>query len=89
MPNIVCRTMIETNVTKAADAIVTRGLVRDFGAVRAVDGVDLSVRRGEIYGFLGPNGAGKTTLIRMLITLLAPTAGAIAVAGTSRPAGSC
>ena len=67
--------------TNANDAIVTRGLVREFGAVRAVDGVDLSVRRGEIYGFLGPNGAGKTTVIRMLITLLAPTAGAITVAG--------
>ncbi len=70
--------MTETNTN---DAIVTRGLVREFGAVRAVDGVDLSVHRGEIYGFLGPNGAGKTTVIRMLITLLAPTAGAITVAG--------
>ena len=63
------------------EAIVTQGLVREFGAVRAVDGVDLSVHRGEIYGFLGPNGAGKTTVIRMLITLLAPTAGFINVAG--------
>lgn len=62
-------------------AIVTRGLVREFGAVKAVDGVNLAVRRGEIYGFLGPNGAGKTTVIRMLITLLAPTAGTISVAG--------
>ncbi|MDE2939397.1 MAG: ATP-binding cassette domain-containing protein, partial [Chloroflexota bacterium] len=67
--------------TNANDAIVTRELVREFGPVRAVDGVDLSVHRGEIYGFLGPNGAGKTTVIRMLITLLAPTAGAITVAG--------
>ena len=49
--------------------------------MRAVDGIDLSVRRGEIYGFLGPNGAGKTTVIRMLITLLSPTAGSIEVAG--------
>ena len=76
-----CRTMNETNDNNTADAIVTRGLVREFGAVRAVDGVDLSVHRGEIYGFLGPNGAGKTTVIRMLITLLAPTAGSISVAG--------
>ena len=67
--------------SNTGDAIVTRSLVREFGAVRAVDGVDLSVHRGEIYGFLGPNGAGKTTVIRMLITLLAPTAGAITVAG--------
>ena len=63
------------------EAIVTQGLVREFGSIKAVDGVNLSVHRGEIYGFLGPNGAGKTTVIRMLITLLAPTAGSISVAG--------
>jgi ABC-2 type transport system ATP-binding protein len=65
----------------APQAIIAEGLVRHFGAVRAVDGIDLAVRRGEIYGFLGPNGAGKTTVVRMLITLLLPTAGRIAVAG--------
>ena len=64
-----------------SEAIVTRNLVREFGAVRAVDGVNLAVHRGEIYGFLGPNGAGKTTIINMLITLLRPTAGSITVAG--------
>ncbi|MDE2780036.1 MAG: ATP-binding cassette domain-containing protein [Chloroflexota bacterium] len=68
-------------MSQEKDAIVTRGLVREFGPVRAVDGIDLSVRQGEIYGFLGPNGAGKTTVIRMLITLLSPTAGSISVAG--------
>ena len=62
-------------------AIETHGLVRHFGAFRAVDGVDLAVRSGEIYGFLGPNGAGKTTVIRMLVTLLAPTSGRATVAG--------
>ena len=62
-------------------AIFTEGLVRHFGAVRAVDGIDLAVSKGEIYGFLGPNGAGKTTVIRMLITLLAPTGGEMRVAG--------
>ena len=62
-------------------AIVTRGLTRDFGDVKAVNGIDLDVSRGEIYGFLGPNGAGKTTVIRMLITLLAPTSGVMTVAG--------
>ena len=62
-------------------AIETQGLVRQFGSVRAVDGVDLAVRQGEIYGFLGPNGAGKTTVIRMLVTLLAPTGGRAMVAG--------
>ena len=62
-------------------AIWAEGLARSFGNVRAVDGVDLAVPFGEIYGFLGPNGAGKTTVIRMLITLLAPTAGEARVAG--------
>ena len=62
-------------------AIETQGLVRQFGSLRAVDGVDLAVRKGEIYGFLGPNGAGKTTVIRMLVTLLAPTSGRARVAG--------
>src|SRR5918999_1113455 len=56
-------------------AIFAEGLVRRFGDNVAVDGVDLEVSPGEIYGFLGPNGAGKTTTIRMLATLLAPTAG--------------
>jgi ABC-2 type transport system ATP-binding protein len=69
---------ISSNSNKA---ISTRGLVREFGEVRAVNGVDLDVYQGEVYGFLGPNGAGKTTVIRMLITLLAPTAGEIVVAG--------
>ena len=62
-------------------AIETQELVRHYGSVRAVDGVDLAVKKGEIYGFLGPNGAGKTTVIRMLVTLLAPTRGSITVAG--------
>ena len=52
-----------------------------FGEVRAVDGIDLDIRAGEIYGFLGPNGAGKSTTVRMLCTLLAPTAGTATVAG--------
>ena len=62
-------------------AVVARGLTRRFGEVLAVDGIDLSIMKGEIYGFLGPNGAGKTTVIRMLITLLLPTEGRIFVAG--------
>jgi ABC-2 type transport system ATP-binding protein len=62
-------------------AITAEGLVRTFGEVTAVDGVDLDIREGEIYGFLGPNGAGKTTTVRMLCTLLAPTAGRAVVAG--------
>ena len=62
-------------------AIETHNLVRNFGQVRAVDGVNIAVRKGEVYGFLGPNGAGKTTVIRMMVTLLAPTSGSITVAG--------
>ena len=54
-------------------AIEASGLVKVFGSTRAVDGVDLSVSSGSVYGVLGPNGAGKTTTIRMLATLLAPT----------------
>src|SRR5256885_509081 len=63
-------------------AIEARGLARTFsGDIRAVDGVDLEVAGGEIYAFLGPNGAGKTTTVRMLTTLLRPTAGSAQVAG--------
>jgi len=62
-------------------AIAATGLTRTFGMTQAVRGVDLSVARGEIYGFLGPNGAGKTTVVRMLCTLLRPTAGTASVAG--------
>lgn len=62
-------------------AIRTEGLVRRFGETTAVDGVDIEVPKGEIYGFLGPNGAGKSTLMRMLVTLLLPTAGTAEVAG--------
>jgi ABC-2 type transport system ATP-binding protein len=62
-------------------AIVVKGLERAFGEVHAVQGVDLTVKAGEIYGFLGPNGAGKTTTVRMLTTLLLPTGGSATVAG--------
>src|SRR5687768_8800404 len=62
-------------------AIEASGLVKTFGDVRAVDGVDLAVRRGSVYGVLGPNGAGKTTTIRMLATLLSPDAGTASVLG--------
>ena len=62
--------------------IVVEGLVRTFkGDIHAVDGIDLEVAAGEIYGFLGPNGAGKSTTVHMLTTLLPPTAGRATVAG--------
>ncbi len=62
-------------------AIEATGLVKSFGETRAVDGVDLTVPRGSVYGVLGPNGAGKTTTIRMLATLLTPDAGEASVLG--------
>ena len=62
-------------------AIVTEDIGRRFDDYWAVDGVDLTIAAGEIYGFLGPNGAGKSTLVRMLCTLLRPTAGHGFVAG--------
>jgi ABC-2 type transport system ATP-binding protein len=57
------------------EAIHTEGLVKTFGPTRALDGLDLVVRAGEVHGFLGPNGAGKTTTLRILLGLLRPTAG--------------
>jgi ABC-2 type transport system ATP-binding protein len=62
-------------------AIEATGLVKSFGETRAVDGVDLAVRSGSVYGVLGPNGAGKTTTVRMLATLLRPDAGSARVLG--------
>jgi len=62
-------------------AIEAAGLVKRFGEVRAVDGVDLAVRRGSVYGVLGPNGAGKTTTIRMTMNITAPDSGEIRILG--------
>lgn len=67
--------------------IRTEGLVKDYGDVRALAGVDLEVRRGEVFGFLGPNGAGKSTTIRVLLDLLRPTAGRAEVLGVTPQAG--
>ena len=61
-------------------AITARGLTRTFGEVTAVDALDLTIHRGEIYGLLGPNGAGKSTTIKMLCTLLSPSSGEAKVA---------
>jgi ABC-2 type transport system ATP-binding protein len=69
-------------MTAPPTGIEVEGLVREFkGSVRAVDGIDLRVEPGEIYGFLGPNGAGKSTTVLVLTTLLPPTAGRAWVAG--------
>src|SRR5256714_11964121 len=62
-------------------AIVTRDLVRVCGQKKAVDNLNLTVRRGEFFGFLGPNGAGKSTTIKMMVGLLRPTSGSVWVGG--------
>ena len=64
-----------------AIAIQAQGLVKNYGRVQALRGVDLSVRQGEIFGFLGPNGAGKTTTIRCLLDLIRPNGGSLRVLG--------
>lgn len=61
--------------------ITAKGLTRRFGDLTAVDGLDLHIDRGEVFGFLGPNGAGKTTTVRMLAALIAPTAGTASIGG--------
>lgn len=63
------------------DAIAIAGLVKTFGPVRALDGLDMTVATGEVHGFLGPNGAGKTTTLRILLGLLKPDAGTVTLLG--------
>ena len=66
-------------------AVEATDLVKDFGATRAVDGVDLSVPAASIYGLLGPNGAGKTTILRILLGIIDPSSGTRSVLGRNRP----
>src|SRR5438105_5981548 len=63
--------------------VQARALTRRYGDFTAVDGIDLEVRAGEVFGLLGPNGAGKTTTIKMLVTLLPPSAGSATIGGYS------
>lgn len=72
---------METPVQNAPAVLEVRGLKRHFGKVPAVDGVDLNVHEGQIYGFLGVNGAGKTTTIRILLGIIAAEAGTISLLG--------
>ncbi|MGW2249900.1 ATP-binding cassette domain-containing protein [Kitasatospora sp. NPDC001660] len=67
--------------TAAGNAVEVHGIVKHFGATKALDGVDLTVREGTVLGVLGPNGAGKTTLVRILSTLIKPDAGTAYVGG--------
>jgi ABC-2 type transport system ATP-binding protein len=69
----------------AAPAVEVTGVSKTFKGLRALDGASLAVRTGEIYGLLGPNGAGKSTLIRMLVGLVKPDAGTVAVLGRAMP----
>jgi ABC-2 type transport system ATP-binding protein len=79
--------VVETSTARDDEPIViTNGLTKRYGDRLAVDGVGLTVRRGEVYGFLGPNGAGKTTTLRMLLGLVRPTGGEATVLG--RPPGA-
>src|SRR4029453_15290137 len=73
------------NHTAAPLAIEARGLVKRFDGFTAVDGVDLAVPEGSIYGILGPNGAGKTTPVPMLLRIIAPDEGLRRVLGAERP----
>jgi len=65
--------------------LATRGLVKRFGRLRAVDGIDLDVREGDVYGFLGANGSGKTTTVRMVLGLVLPTSGEVELLGGRMP----
>ncbi|GAA2522540.1 ATP-binding cassette domain-containing protein [Streptomyces fimbriatus] len=79
--NVGAMTRTDKQTGGTGSAVTVRGLVKHYGETRALDGVDLDVREGTVMGVLGPNGAGKTTLVRILSTLLAPTAGQATVAG--------
>src|SRR6202051_2066753 len=68
-----------------AYAVDVDNVVKSFGTMRALDGITLRVRQGEIYGLLGPNGSGKTTLIRAIVGLVAPDSGTVAVLGRKMP----
>nr|MDP2189869.1 ABC transporter ATP-binding protein [Rhodoferax sp.] len=75
--------MVSKSPAAEGPAIQARGVAKHYGTVHAVDGVDLSVQRGEIFGLIGRNGAGKSTLFKMMLGLIAPSAGEILIDGVS------
>lgn len=76
-------TQVSNTMDPSKSAIEVKGASKHYGALHAVDGVDLNVKRGEIFGLIGHNGAGKSTLFKMMLGLIAPTAGEILVDGAS------
>ncbi len=70
-----------SRIPETRNEIIIKGLMKKFGDITAVNGLNLDIRRGEMFGFLGPNGAGKTTTISMLCGLLEPSAGSVQIAG--------
>ncbi len=74
-----------TGTAPSQPVLSTHGLTKHFGALVAVDGLDIQVQQGDVYGFLGPNGAGKTTVIRMILGLVRPSAGHVEVMGRRVP----
>jgi ABC-type multidrug transport system ATPase subunit len=76
--------MTRSEARRSEAVVEVRDLTKKYGELAAVDGVSLSVHRGEVFGFLGPNGAGKTTTLRMLLGLIRPTSGDVTVLG-ARP----
>ncbi len=73
--------MDHAGTSPARNEIIIKDLVKDFGDVKAVNGLSLDIKKGELFGFLGPNGAGKTTTISILCGLLAPSAGSVHIGG--------
>ena len=86
MAEVQVEVQLESGPGSAASPVIEAvGLHKAFGPIRAVDGIDLALTAGRIYGLLGPNGSGKTTLIRLLAGLARPTSGSVRVLGTPMP----
>src|SRR5207248_2191269 len=75
------RTGLVSGGSASAPPLEVRGLVKRYGNLAAVAGVDLTIQSGDVYGYLGPNGAGKTTSLRMMLGLIRPTAGTVRLFG--------